>query len=687
MAASALLYSPLSEEKREVRMLEVVSNTKIELGCSLHIVSLNEDAPFAAISYVWGDPNDTEPITVNGVVVFITKGLASAIRHIQKHLQNALPSRPQQSFRLWADALCINQSDFEERSQQVQLMRDIYRSAKVVFSWLGHKQDDVMALAMKTVEIVTDLPFQDMSSKDFASIRWLQDLDRLLSQDSSDEVEPDPNGQGLIWERRGGFQNKNWASIYRLFTLPYWSRLWVVQEVVLASNLLLACPSRTLPAVKLFDFTDRLYIFEKLFKSLSLGRPIFVSESTWMAVTGYIPSISIGFLKSTRIISQQARKDAITTGSHEENWLLSVMAARLKAKDPRDYIYGLLGISNCNIVPDYSPSKTLFEVYKDYVVAWLERKYNLGVNATDFPVLYFLRYAGARFPPNDLYHLPSWVPHYHEDNSFITPVHRAAGTQADRRLEYHDAIHVSNKSLFVGGFQYASISWLYDGPNPEAMYDGTMIKILNSILKHHQTSLPIGIPGLQAFLRLFRGDYEVEEKIKRIDILYAIGFLSILLRCACGSGRLRPEDVLPLLGLSAKAEEFTESFLDLLCPDFNLEENGIGQDLFEIMMLGDHGMLTEFMNRVVTDFFILDAHHRFARIRGPLGDHIALVNGSALEGDVVCILKGYDVPTLMRKVDDAWIYVGDCAFLGIMNGEAIDVLDNGLAAVETFEIR
>ena len=38
---------------------------------------------------------------------------------------------------LWIDALCINQSDLQERSQQVRFMKLIYEKAKTVYTWLG----------------------------------------------------------------------------------------------------------------------------------------------------------------------------------------------------------------------------------------------------------------------------------------------------------------------------------------------------------------------------------------------------------------------------------------------------------------------------------------------------------------------------------------------------------------------
>jgi hypothetical protein len=38
---------------------------------------------------------------------------------------------------LWINAICINQKNNEEKTAQVRKMRDIYKTAVLVISWLG----------------------------------------------------------------------------------------------------------------------------------------------------------------------------------------------------------------------------------------------------------------------------------------------------------------------------------------------------------------------------------------------------------------------------------------------------------------------------------------------------------------------------------------------------------------------
>jgi hypothetical protein len=62
------------------------------------------------LSYVWGDPKDTLPLVIGDAQIAITRNLDALIREIS--LDSA------QEY-IWADAICINQNDDEEKSWQV----------------------------------------------------------------------------------------------------------------------------------------------------------------------------------------------------------------------------------------------------------------------------------------------------------------------------------------------------------------------------------------------------------------------------------------------------------------------------------------------------------------------------------------------------------------------------------------
>ena len=83
---------------------------------------------YTALSYVWGDPSRRVSINVEGKTLSITASLDTALRHLRD------PSRTR---RIWADAICINQNDIEERNQQVRQMALVYAIAQHTVIWIG----------------------------------------------------------------------------------------------------------------------------------------------------------------------------------------------------------------------------------------------------------------------------------------------------------------------------------------------------------------------------------------------------------------------------------------------------------------------------------------------------------------------------------------------------------------------
>lgn len=103
---------------------------------------------FEALSYVWGDSSSGRRRLLCGDSSFLWAGrnLLSAIQTLLLR-QRRDPSLPR---RVWIDAICINQADDAEKSQQVYMMRDIYQSAECTVAHLGEAADD-SGLAMRFI--------------------------------------------------------------------------------------------------------------------------------------------------------------------------------------------------------------------------------------------------------------------------------------------------------------------------------------------------------------------------------------------------------------------------------------------------------------------------------------------------------------------------------------------------------
>ncbi|KPI37392.1 uncharacterized protein AB675_10255 [Cyphellophora attinorum] len=203
------LYSSLSKSDHEVRVLTLHAGQASEpLKASLEVTSLNLKPTFSALSYEWGPPSpeDLLPITIDGHSFLITPSLHAFLSRVR---------RPDIHLTLWADAICINQADINERNHQVSLMGEIYKTATEVFSWLGHAaagSDEVFDL-INSRKWSPDAPLDsDQGKNEF----FLALCERNLS-----------------------------ASFRLLVERPYWTRVWILQEVVLARTVVLCCGGKS----------------------------------------------------------------------------------------------------------------------------------------------------------------------------------------------------------------------------------------------------------------------------------------------------------------------------------------------------------------------------------------------------------------------------------------------------------
>lgn len=196
----AYSYENLNFNNHEIRILVLkLEDKKHRWSCSLEHVSLNEPGPYMALSYHWGDPSKLRRIRIGSSTVFVTANLKDALRAILK-ARHKLCRDPSKPIRLWVDAVCINQEDDQERSQQVQRLSQIYSRAEQVVAWVGPTKGNGRKL----------------SSNDIESLKDLRTLgpERFVFQLTAKQHEA--------------------ADL--LFSERYWRRVWIIQEITVASK-------------------------------------------------------------------------------------------------------------------------------------------------------------------------------------------------------------------------------------------------------------------------------------------------------------------------------------------------------------------------------------------------------------------------------------------------------------------
>ena len=376
-SASSYPYKPLDSAKSQIRLLEIHSaNGADDVECSLITANLGENLQFTALSYVWGDESIVEPIVVDGHSIPVTVNLAAALRYAKQNWQNEFPPREAASFRLWVDALCINQKNTEERSSQVKLMGSLYTKAEMVLSWLGVGDEDVV-LAMETLDLIARETKSITASAKELRLDWMTEHPKLCREDAGIEM-----------------GSKVWSAVGRFWMLPYWQRIWIFQEVILgAPRVVFAHGSFSLRWAALHDASVWLDSTYEAIQESFHPVPDHIDPGVWDIFIGgncvpwTIRQVILVILIRSRLTNPQS------------HWCIFYCNRLLEATDPRDHIYGLLGVANFPIPIDYR--KDIREVYWDFAIAWLQVNQN-----TDW-----LAYGGSgtfNYNPN----LPSWAPNY-----------------------------------------------------------------------------------------------------------------------------------------------------------------------------------------------------------------------------------------------------------------------------------
>ncbi|KAJ4329094.1 hypothetical protein N0V84_000453 [Fusarium piperis] len=317
----------IGDPSNSLRVLHLDDGTSPVLSGTFERASITHLPPYEAVSYCWGgedgDYTKSEFIIVGGRLFPITKNCSAVLRKIRK---------PNKKRVIWIDSICINQNDVNERSVQVSQMGKIFSAARKVHIYLGNNIDDGIA------------------SKALHVLRSMGNL------------------------REFSMRLKNRAeAVKTLFSQTYFSRMWIIQEVLLAKSVALHWGTATSP-----------------WRTLSEGH---LEELKKYGIDSCIPE-----WMRIRATTKNFRNSE-TLGE----LLFSAMGST--ASNDRDKVYGIYGLlfdaEEEGLTVDYSLS--VKQVFTNMAVHLIKKHNALGA---------VLRHCNHHTAMIDGEQLPSWAPDF-----------------------------------------------------------------------------------------------------------------------------------------------------------------------------------------------------------------------------------------------------------------------------------
>jgi hypothetical protein len=232
-------YDRMRDASKQIRLFSFVTSAESDRpSISLQLFEIQQAPPYVALSYAWGKAKKRR-ITVNGRYLLVRPNCKYALRQLR---------RQRLATWYWVDAICINQTDDFEKGPQVSLMGAIFGDAhQVAVSYGGDTIDSEWL--MRTMYTIWDANKPEDAEFMAASVLdswWKKAMPCLLYHIRGTEFRMS-YGQRL-------YKSLVWISEQR-----YWTRLWIVQEIVLSRECVILSSSRNI----------RLSVFTAFARALS----------------------------------------------------------------------------------------------------------------------------------------------------------------------------------------------------------------------------------------------------------------------------------------------------------------------------------------------------------------------------------------------------------------------------------
>ncbi|KAI2465775.1 heterokaryon incompatibility protein-domain-containing protein [Annulohypoxylon bovei var. microspora] len=673
----------------------------VNIRCYLGEEDSTSCYPYEALSYVWGDASVTRTITVNDESIDVTKNLENALRDLR---------RTDGKLRiLWVDALCINQQDNEERTQQVRQMDMIYKDAREVLVWLGRgsiKSDRAFSYIAGLKQRFGSFPewfpqhfpfsqepycphcakqtpfgekfMNDNGPIDFGDAAWNSRF-KVYEAHRSHSIEM----ASYLWDES---TTQHLESLIEIMDLPWWRRVWVIQEFTLAAKISIQLGSRKV---------DWPFFRAFALQQIRVGQRSRISSGMTT-----VPSREVHAFRRLTTLAFKAlpfflmpRSNGPVVQHRPKLSQLLCLVLNFQATDPRDFVYSLLGIlpedsiERKLIIPDYTVSAA--EIFTQITRMFLESTGTLDV-ITARPAI-----SSSSMGSNHL--LPSWVPDWSAPVSMVWSkigigafsAHNAVASLVQKRSgDYRDSPEVlqyfnrpTDGDVFCASLERTS---------PFPFRFTTVVPGNDAILQVRGVVvgriLHVGMP-----LNPFPNSSNVQEIPQRFSRTMDHWKTLCGVQESTGdevsyhsTGQTRKEAFWRTIMLDRYWSQTTEDSSDDIkrlpkvltsIPVTDIFHNdGQGPQRFPPETRNDENMILKYLYTEYTQrglYNSVSCHCVTQMIFTTNTQHLGMCGPNITLGDEVVILCGGTIPYVLRKFKDHYVLMGECYLHGFMDGEGM----------------
>jgi hypothetical protein len=586
----------------QIRLLQLMpGKTTDQLRCAvIHVsTSLNlPTLPYQALSYVWGTESRTQSlITIDGVLL-ITHSLEKALRRLRsdKHITT-----------LWVDAVCINQDDPNEKAKQISLLSRIFQNATCTYAFIDGGTDSEAALQMLMQVRLNTMCKERATSRHFDKTR--------RDEMTEDQLWPkDIPKAPQYWGVRGipHPQDRVWALVEAFFSLPWFRRVWIIQEVVVAHNVEIVCGKWAV------DWSDLHEAMRTVDRQLQLD-----DFDTTQLRSSWQPFLSL---------AEQREWEA-----RDHRWALIMLLEHFRNTEStlgRDRLIAMLGLACDGDEPEFEPD---YASSFEHVLLNFARGFVRQGRGIQLLSRAGLCQNSDRFP--------SWIPNW----------------TIPRASSLHDMVQ-SGYEFLASGPQEPVIAAAVD--SDALLVRGYIVDVLELV---SALSNDIETPNkyLDEVDMMVETAVLTPSKESREDLKWQVPIAGALYGNTALFGAAKMESSYRVLRESIKTKTKAKKTRKGKDQSWPSRPSAAGRRTSSHVPDERDTYLSVLHDTVHGWRFVITEH-----------GFVGTVPESAEAGDVVVILKGAGVPFVLRKSSTrpgAFRLVGECYIHGMMNGEALSL--------------